>query len=79
MIYRCLMAGIKKMPNTLFGGASVNSARGYIYIIVYFVYVVKRFLISCITKLKKFKKEKSSLCIVLKNVYYFYVFVKCEL
>jgi hypothetical protein len=21
----------KKMPNTLFGGASVNSARGYIY------------------------------------------------
>ena len=27
---------IKKMPNTLFGGASINSARGYIYNIRYF-------------------------------------------
>ena len=31
----------KKMPNTLFGGASVNSARGYIYKIRYFDQIVK--------------------------------------
>ena len=31
----------KKMPNTLFGGASVNSARGYIYKIGYFGKIVK--------------------------------------
>ena len=31
----------KKMPNTLFGGASINSARGYIYMLRIFSENVK--------------------------------------